>query len=122
MRWGWGRMRGPNTVRSWKKGALDTVATSAKKVRTSTPHVTKINQLLWALGSALPNESTAGNIVHGGRVATLEPGPCNVSGNYQIRLRREQRRQREQDHRIQPGQAQLKQQKRCRRSARPRRP
>ena len=25
-----------------------------KKVRTSTPHVTKINQLLWALGSALP--------------------------------------------------------------------
>src|SRR3546814_1499953 len=31
MRLWWGRMRGPNTVRSWQKGALDTVATSAKK-------------------------------------------------------------------------------------------
>lgn len=31
MRLWWGRMRSPNTVRSWQKGALDTVATSAEK-------------------------------------------------------------------------------------------
>src|SRR3546814_20454177 len=64
-----------------------------KKVRTSTPHVTKTNQLLLAPGSALPNESTPCNIIPEGSVATLEPGPRHVSGTYPVRVQPEHRPQ-----------------------------